>query len=136
MIYITACCQRERGQWAVDYTNPSFTKTFIRWLNIFRDLLNFNWWCFNKLSVKTFQPLIFNYRRCNFVYQHWGFTSIYRPCLIPLDPWLVMLYLKELDWLKTYTELNICLGQIYPCLLLIAGAYCSNSFESEIKKLV
>ena len=44
--------------------------------------LNF-YWLFIKLSVKTFQPLTVIYKRDNFVYNHWGCTSIYRPLSFP-----------------------------------------------------
>ena len=38
---------------------------------------------FIKLNVQTFQPLILINRRGNFVYTHWGCTSIYRPLSFP-----------------------------------------------------
>ena len=40
----------------------------------------------NKLSVKTFQPLIVIYIMGNFVYRHWGGTSIYWPLSYPFRP--------------------------------------------------
>ena len=47
---------------------------------------------FVKLSVHTFQPLIVIYRRGNFVFYYWECTSIYRHCLIPLDPCMFTTY--------------------------------------------
>ena len=47
-------------------------------LTTLETLRNFNW-----LSFQTFQPLTLFYRRCNFVYHHWGCTSIYRPLSFP-----------------------------------------------------
>ena len=68
-----------REHWAVYYTSPKVLLSFlIRWRNNFG---NFYWiligW-FIKLSFQTFQPLILIYRRVNFVYPYWGWTSIYR----------------------------------------------------------
>ena len=33
------------------------------------------------------QPIIVIYRRGKFVYNHWGYTSIYQPLSYPVDPW-------------------------------------------------
>ena len=41
---------------------------------------------FFKLSVQTYQPLSVIYRIQNFVYHHWGITSIYRLFSYPFIP--------------------------------------------------
>ena len=77
-----------RGHWPVYFISPqSFKWRFlIRWLN---NVGGFYWiligW-FVKSSVQTFQPQILIYKRGNFVYHHWGCTSIYWP--LSLDPCL------------------------------------------------
>ena len=65
--------QRRKGQWTVCYISPqSFIIRFlIRWLNNFFILEIFI----------SFQSLIVIYKRNNFVYHHWGCTSIYQPLL-------------------------------------------------------
>ena len=69
--------QGERGHWAVFYTSPqSFKITFfllvgLTTLVIYCMLIGW-------LSVKTFQPLIVIFIMGNFVYRHWGCTSMYR----------------------------------------------------------
>ena len=76
---------REReGQMGCFFTLvPKVLHFLIYWLNIFG---NFYWiligW-FIKLSGQMFWTLILIYRRGNFVYYHWGWTSIYRPLSYP-----------------------------------------------------
>ena len=63
---------REGGDWAVYYTGPqSFLITFSYSLaqQLWALIIIFIGWII-KLSVKTFQPLIVNYRRSNFIYCH------------------------------------------------------------------
>ena len=60
----------------------------IRWLNVFGDFL-VGW--FIKLSVQTFQSLIFLHRRGNFVYHYWWCTSIYQPLPYPFRSVAVLL---------------------------------------------
>ena len=54
----------------------------IHWLNNFGKWILIGWLI--KFSVQTFQPLIVNYRRGNFVYHHWVCTLIYRLLSYPL----------------------------------------------------
>ena len=71
--------QGGRGQWAVYYTSPQscIIRFLIRWLNNFGDY--FDW----LVHFRTFQPLTVICRRGNFVYNHRGCTSIYRPLSYP-----------------------------------------------------
>ena len=69
----------------------------IRWLNNFGNFYRILIVLFIKLSVQTFQPLIVIYRMGNFVYHHWGCTSIYKslsyPCRILCLPTLLIIIL-------------------------------------------
>ena len=61
--------------------SPKFYNTVVLFIGstTLGTLVNFN------VSVQTFQPLIVNNIRGNFVYHHWGCALIYQHCLIPLD---------------------------------------------------
>ena len=102
---------RGRGHWAVYYTIPQsfMIPFFIRWLIIFG---NFYWtyisW-FIQLRVQTFQIIfvLFN-RRGNFVYHHWGCTSIYRPVSYTfrsLILHLIIQFVNEFD--KCIVQFNV-----------------------------
>ena len=69
-----------REHWTVYYTSPkSFILTISYSLAEQRSGLKLNLigWFIN-LSVQTFQPPNVIYRRGNFMYLHWGYTSICR----------------------------------------------------------
>ena len=82
LIFYLCCQQRERERedngLFITLVPKVLQSFFIRWLDNFGD---FYWILIGlliKLSDQTFQPLILIYRIGNFVYQHWGYTSIYR----------------------------------------------------------
>ena len=87
--------QRKRGQWVVYYTSPQII------IKMFSYSLAFQLWalqlilicCFIKLKVQTFQPIILIYRNGDFVYNHWGSTSIYQPLSYPFRS---LFFLKRL----------------------------------------
>ena len=82
IINISCFSQEGRRHWAVYYTG---TQSFIIicWFNHFGD---FYWiligW-FTKFSFQSCQPLILIYRTGNFLYHHYGCTSVYRPLSYP-----------------------------------------------------
>ena len=69
------------GHWAVYSTSPkSFITMFLYSLaqQLWGITLKFDW-----LVYRVYKLLIVIYRRGNFVYHHWGGTSIYRPLYNP-----------------------------------------------------
>ena len=94
IIYSTRWSKGERGQLAVYFIgNQSFIITFSYSFNNFWDSkwILIGWLI--KLSVQTFQPLIVIYRRDNFVYHYWRYTSNYRPLSYPFRSLLINQYL-------------------------------------------
>ena len=89
--------QRKSGQWTFFYTNPQSLELtlFIRWLKTLEASVNFDW-----LSVQTFQLLILICRSGNFVYHHWGSTSIYQPLSYPFKSLLFLTIIPILWWGK------------------------------------
>ena len=78
-----------KGHWAVYYICPqSFIIKFLILWDSYWTLIS----SIIKWSVPTFQPLIVIYRKCNFVYHHWGWTPIYRPLSYPF------ISLINIDW--------------------------------------
>ena len=91
--------QRDRGIWAIYYTSPqSFIIRFITTLGtsiiicpyspispgiiVQKEIVNFDWLVI-QLECSHDQQLILMNRMRNFVYLHWGCTSIYRPLSYP-----------------------------------------------------
>ena len=70
-----------RGHWDLYYTSPQSFIITVYYLLAYQygDFYLISICQFIKLSVQTFQPLIVIYRRGNFVFLHWGHTSIYQP---------------------------------------------------------
>ena len=63
-----------------------------------------------KPNKQTFHPIIVIYRRGNFVYSQCEHTSIYRHCLIPLDPCpksLIIKCIKKADSLGFIAVLTL-----------------------------
>ena len=81
--------QGGRGKWADYNTYPQSFNVFLSvGFKLWGLLFNLIGW-FVKLSVQTFQPQIFIYKRDNFVYHYWRCTSIFRPLSYPYRSLLI-----------------------------------------------
>ena len=75
--------EREVTMGCLTHKSPKFYNYIflLAGLTFLGTILNFDWF---SLFYLVFQLLIVNYRRDNFVYHHWGCTSIYRSLSYPL----------------------------------------------------
>ena len=98
--------QGGRGQWAVYYTS---SKNFYNNVFKFVTLGTFiDFWLVGSFSLaaKRFNPPIVYYKRGNFVYHHWIYTSIYRPLSYPFRSLIFGSVIKK--WaLYIFTRYNL-----------------------------
>ena len=88
----------------------------INWLKNFGDYYKILIGWFFKLSVQTFQTLIFIYRRGNFVYYHWGCASYYRPLSYPFRSLYTMVQYSATPFLTNI--FNLLYKHFYKLFLL------------------